>query len=688
MSSELLKLGTSALLGNQSHLQTVSNNIANLNTPGYSRQRTEFTSFVEWGLGRSETVRLFDQYANEQYRRDTASNGRAETYRDNTEILDNLFSDDQTSIARGLDDVFGRINEANDEPSSLTPRQLVISDSQALVARMQSLSERVLEQEDVVNEEIEFTVSEANSLINSIYDLNEKIVSVSAGENNDAGPHMIDERNELIRRLTHTMGVNTIEKDNNGIELVAPNGQPLVIDGNAFNLRTKLGDPDPQRVEMELFAVNNPNNNSAFDETNAGGKLGGLLDYREDVLDESINSLGQMAIAFSDAMNQQNKKGVDLEGNIGSDMFSIPSTEALGYDGNASSFHDVEVRIEEGYGSQATNFEYEISFTSATEYTVQSLKKGEAYGDPSGPFTIPAATTDFQGASDGLPDGLELRFDPDGGSFTSGDKFLARPSRLSGLDITMNFDRPEQLALAAPISVENPIENIGSGKIELEDITNTDMTSTTSSAFTNDLNADGVTGDYGLNSDAPVKVVYTAAGEYEVQDSAGNALGTAASGTNIMEQLRDNAAWPGAADDYPGYEISVTGQPEPGDEFNLNFNNDGFDDNFNGLKLADLQSSNTMRRNILSSTGNSLTFAESYSNLIGFIGDTANRANISYESSETLLSQSKSRVDDMSGVNLDEEAADLVRYEQAYSAAARVITVAQTTFDAILAAVR
>ncbi|AWB67948.1 flagellar hook-associated protein FlgK [Saccharobesus litoralis] len=696
MSSELLKLGTSALLGNQSHLQTVSNNIANLNTPGYSRQRTEFTSYVEWGLGRSETVRLFDKFANDQYRRDLETKGRTESFSKNTDTLDNLFADDQTSIAQGLDDVFGRLNEANDEPSALTPRQLVISDSQALVARMQSLSERVLEQEDIVNEEIDLTISEVNSLIASFYDINEKVVAASAGENNDASSNMLDERNQIIRELSEIIGVNTINVESDGIELVAPNGQPLSIDGAYFNLRTTQGDPDPERLQIEVYSINNPNNVSDFAESNAGGKLGGLLDYRREVLDETINSLGQMAIAFSDAMNQQNRKGVDLEGNLGSDMFSIPSTNALGYRDNSSNFHDIEVRIEDGQGASATNFEYEVVFTSSTEYTVQALKQGEAYGSASGPFTIPGNTTDFQGSSDGLPDGLELRFDPDSstasGGFTTGDTFLLRPSRLSGLDIEMNFDRPEQLALAAPISVNNPLTNLGSGRIELTDITdtNTDNTSLNQTGFTDDVNGDGTTGDYGLDADAPSKVVYTLAGQYEVQDSTGAVIGTVASGENIMQQLRDAGTWPTAThgEDYPGYEITVDGQPRAGDEFNIEFNSDGFDDNFNGLKLAELQQADTMRRNILSSSGNTLTFAESYSNLIGFVGDTANRASIAYESSQTLLAQSKLRVDDMSGVNLDEEAADLVRYEQAYSAAARVITVAQTTFDSILQAVR
>lgn len=687
MASELLKLGTSALLGNQSHLQTVSNNIANMDTPGYSRQRTEFQSYVEWGLGRAQTVRLFDKFAIDQLRRDSASLGYAEKYRDNATIMDNLFADDQSSIAKGLDDVFARINEAAEEPSAITPRQLFISDSEAMVARMQGMSERVLEQEDVVNEEIELTISETNSLLNSLYELNDKIVQASAGDGNEPTPNLIDERNEVIRQLSEKVGVNAVEKENNAIEIHAPNGQPLVIDGAVFNMRAVQGDPDPSRYAVEVYSVNNEFNDSnvtTLSDSGLDGELGALFDYRREVLDETINSLGQMAIAFADAMNEQNAKGVDLEGNLGGDVFNIPSTKALGYQDNSSANHDIEVNIEAGYGDQVTNFDYHIEFTSATQYTIQPMQDGELVGTVTGPidYTIDNDGDGLNGNAEGLPDGLILDLTPDT-AFAAGDQFLVRPTRLAGLEIEMNLNRPEQLALAGPITVSNPIENLGNGRIVIEDVTNTGTTNANDSGFD---------ATPGLDSTAPAQIIYNNTGTngYDVYDSSGTLIGTVTSGDNIMQQLRDNGVYPTPtyADDYPGYEVSVEGSPQTGDEFDIAFNSDGLNDNFNGLKLAELQSEDTMRRNVLTTGSNSLTFAEAYSNLIGGIGDTANRANIDYESASILHAQSEQRVADESGVNLDEEAADLVRYEQAYNASARIITVAQTTFDAILAAVR
>ncbi len=659
--TDLLKIGTSALMGNQAGLQTTSNNIANLNTPGYTRQRTEFSSFVEWGVGRPETVRLFDRYAVEQLRRDTSTASYNKSLAENNSVLDNQFADQNTSIAKGLDDVFVRLNEANDEPTAVTPRQLVISDAEAMVARMQGMSERILEQEDVVNEEIYLKLGETNSVLASILDVNERIISsVSTTGNNSASPELLDERNELIRTLSETMAISTIDQADGSVMVNTKTGQPLVLSDSYFKLSTTIGDPDPQRLDVELTNSKNTSQNIPFDEDNIGGELGGLFDYRKDVLDEAVNSLGQLAIAFADSMNEQNKKGVTLDGDLGGDVFNIPSTKALGYQDNSSSFHEIEVRIEQGLGSQVSNFDYQMEFTSPTEYTLQAVQAGELTGGVSGPFTIPALTTDFQGSSNvpPLPDGIEMRFDPDT-AFATGDQFLIRPTRLAGLEIEMNLSRPEELALAAPVQLENPITNLGNAQITLENVTNTETSNAAlnESAFTDDVNGDTITGDYGLDADAPAKIVYTLAGQYEVQDSAGGVIATVASGDNIMDQVRQlgGTPWPNGThgSDYPGYEISIEGTPKAGDEFNIGYNETGLDDNYNGLKLADLQSADTMRRNIVDTGSNTLTFAESYSNLVGFIGEQANRSEIDYNSSVTLLEQSQQRVDDMSGINLD-----------------------------------
>lgn len=684
--TDLFKIGTSSLLGNQNQLASTSNNIANVNTPGYTRQRTEYTSYVEWGVGRPQVVRMFDKYATDQLRRDTTEQAKLQTYSDNSSILDNLFSDETTSIAKGLDSVFQRLHEASDEPTSLTPRQLFISDANALVARMQGLSDRVLEQEEIVNDELKLEVSETNSLISSLYDLNGKIVTSKKSNDvtGEASPELLDEREEVVRQLASKLNLQVMEDDAGAYLVNTQGGQTLVTNANYFQLAAVPGNPDPQRTDIEFYINSNPSITKDFRTEGLGGSLGGLTAYRTEVLDQTINSLGQLAISFSDAINEQNKLGVTLDGELGGDVFNIPTIKALGYDDNSSADHLIEVGVEDGFGDQVANFDYELTFTSATEYTLQAYQGGETIGAMSGPFTIPAVATDSQASADGLPDGLEFTFTPDG-SFAEGDTFLVRPSRLAGVQIEMNLNRPEQLALASPITVENPITNIGSGKIEIESITstNTDNTNADETAFTSN----------GFDAAAPASIQINASGGYDVYDTAGTLIGTASTGDNIMQQLKaagdfDAGGRAATGDDYPGFEVNISGDPKPGDVFNIGFNSEALDDNYNGLALTDLQSEDTMRRNIAGSGNNTLTFGEAYSNLIGYIGDTANRAEIDLASSNALLEQSFARVQDMAGVNLDEEAADLIKFEQAYNASARILTVAQTIFDSLLSAVR
>lgn len=670
--TDLLKIGSSALLGNQSLLATTSNNIANVNTPGYTRQRTEFSNYVEWGVGRSEVVQMYNSYAVDQLRRDTSVNSKNETLVNNTSNLESLFSDESLSYASDLTNVFEHLNEANDNPQNLVPRDLFISDSEALFNNLENLSDRLLQQQAHINQEVKGQASETNSLIASIYDLNGKVVSdKKASPNGQASPELLDERNELIRQLTEKMNISTLEDSAGAIHINTSSGQSLVNNGTYYQLETRTGDPDPAQLEFDLVQADNPKAVSELRTEGLSGEIGGLLEYRADVLNPAINSLGKMAITFADAMNEQNKKGLTAEGEFGQDLFSLPVTNALGYQDNSSANHLVQAQVLSGQASQMTSYDYQIEFTSATEYTVQAYNGSDAVGSASGPYTFGQNPTDFQNPVDGIA----FSFQADG-SFAEGDTFMVRPTRLQGESVETLITRPEELALAAPLAVSQSSSNLGSGGIQLDEVISTNATF---SAFS----------ETGLDADAPAEIRYTENDTYQVLDGSGNILGEATSGDEIMRQLQDNGSFPVATlgASYPGYEVSISGTPEPGDSFTIEMNTDAVNDNANGLLLADLQQANTVRADSSSQATPNQTFSESYAQLVGSIGNEAQQANIAYASSSALLQQSELRVEEVSGVNLDEEAADLVRYEQAYNASARIISVSQTLFDSLLAAV-
>jgi flagellar hook-associated protein 1 FlgK len=192
---------------------------------------------------------------------------------------------------------------------------------------------------------------------------------------------------------------------------------------------------------------------------------------------------------------------------------------------------------------------------------------------------------------------------------------------------------------------------------------------------------------------APAQILFTAADEYQVLDSGGNLI-TTVSGTtdftNMLAQAAGTAGWPAAfsaLDNYPGYDLSLQGVPKAGDSFSIAYNTDGLNDNRNGLTMADLQNVDSMQLNN-SGSGDPVSFHEAYANIVSDIGQKSASADISLKAAQALKSQSKNWFESVSGVSLDEEAANLVRYQQSYSAAARLLGTAQDLFNTILGIVR
>ena len=195
---------------------------------------------------------------------------------------------------------------------------------------------------------------------------------------------------------------------------------------------------------------------------------------------------------------------------------------------------------------------------------------------------------------------------------------------------------------------------------------------------------------------APAGILFTSANDYQVLDSAGTVITTVTGATDFTDLLAQAEAtgtappWPAAfaaLDDYPGYDFSLQGQPKAGDSFSISYNTDGLNDNRNALDLADLQNDNTMQLNN-SGSGKPVSFHEAYANIVSDIGQKSASADISLKSAQALKSQSKDWFQSVSGVSLDEEAANLVRFQQSYSAAARLLGTAQDLFNTILSAVR
>ncbi|ROQ22612.1 flagellar hook-associated protein FlgK [Gallaecimonas pentaromativorans] len=661
MSNDMMRIGVSGIYANQIALNIAGNNITNVNTDGYSRQRVEFTAEKLGGVDRVTVTRLLDQFAQTQLRKDTSNLGFTESYLAQADQTDKLLGDASTGIGNNISSLFSSINTMNNEASSISNRQLALSQFQNMLASYQRQSEQLSSQQDEVNKQITSYAEKANTLIGNVYNLNQQLGAVGASQNDSQRSTLLDQRDQYIQQLSELMDVQVTPAQGDAVNLTMANGQALVLPDSRATISAVPGDPEPRRLELSVKLGTQPYDIEA---KKVGGKLGGLGAYREEVLEPAQRQLGQMSLAMMDAFNKQNNKGLDLDGKLGGDIFSLPVATAYGDADNSSQLHQVTGTVVDG--TQLTDQDYRIVFTSATDYDVQSLDESGKVTGTLASGTVPASTT---------VDGLQIDLVPNG-AFAAGDTFTLRPTRDAAAQITMVMQNPESLALASPIRVDQGSSNLGSAAVSSVDVTNTDPATSGFSATPPPL----------LDTTAPGRVVFVNDSQYQLYDQSGAAIG----GVTAFDP---NTAIPAPPLDY-GFSIKLSGTPAAGDEFTISPNIDSTgvmtakSDNGNGLKLAKLQTDNIVR---LNQSGDSPVTYQSVSNafagMVSQVGDRTGTMKIQNQAAQALHDESQGRLQAVSGVNLDEEAANLIQFQQAYTATARILSTAQSVFDNLLQAI-
>lgn len=673
MSDNLLRIGTSAVLANSTLLNTTSNNIANINTPGYVRQRTEFEAEqLGLGVGRGTTERLVSEFTLKQMRRDTSNYAFSQQFVSEANRVDALFSNPANSIATGVNDLFKQFQIANNEPATLANRQLIIGSSQALLDKFSTLSSLVLDQESFVNQQLDIYTSETNGYIKQIADLNLEIASFGTGSSRPVPLDLLDKRDFAIQKLAEMVEVKTLDSANGEKLVFLGTGQSLVVERGQFNLMTLRGDPDPSERELKLQLSARDSVERDIDIDVVGGKIGGLLKFREEILVPTQNRLGQLALSMTDAMNAQNRLGMDLNGELGGDLFTLPVSNGFAFSSNTGA-GAVSMTIEHGEGKSLPPNDFLLTVTAADEVTVQALDaKGNVIAGSekviSG-LTFPATINSEDAAGDLY--GLEITLT---GTPAVGDQFELKPLSTASRTLQMATTRPEDIALALPVRTEFTVANLGNAQIE--GLTITDTTPATLP-------------DYGFDTpsgliNGPWTMTYTATDTFEIVDNLGNPIATSTFTSGQYQNIFENASVD------VGFDFSVTGVPSIGDTFSISFNAGGFNDNRNGLAFSSLQTEKTTRLNPLSApeSDNAVNFNQSYADMVSLIGERTSQARNNEAASKALLDQTTAWYESLSGVSLDEEASNLVRFQQTYAAAAKIISTSQTVFDTLLASVR
>ncbi|HBW96786.1 MAG TPA: flagellar biosynthesis protein FlgK, partial [Pseudoalteromonas sp.] len=390
--------------------------------------------------------------------------------------------------------------------------------------------------------------------------------------------------------------------------------------------------------------------------------------FRDDILVPAQNQIGQMGLAIADAFNEQNKLGMDANGELGGDIFNIPTVGAYAYQANTGGA-SLTATLEAGKGSELPASDFIVTYTAnANEVSIQPIdNKGEPIGSASLATIPPSGVIDSDDITSGESFGLQIDV---AGTGNTGDQFQIKLNSEAATSISLATSRGEDLALASPIRSANSIDNVGTATISAGEVS-----SVTSGGFNTTP---------GLANGDITLVKTGTANEYQITDANGTTTFT------VTPPAEGVLAQAGAPYSNYGFDFDIEGTPATGDTFTLEFNEGGFDDNRNGLKLADLQNGELVRKNVVTTAAadNHETFNQAYSGLVSDIGVVTGQAITSASAFDALAQQSEAWYESLSGVNLDEEAANLLRFQQSYSASAQVLAAAQEVFDTLLSAAR
>ena len=688
----LIGIGLTGVLGHQAALNTTGNNITNANTPGYSRQEVQFETqegqrtgagTIGSGVSVSNIRRLADEYLTQQLREDSTLNGEQQALNSELSRLDNLLGGEDTGLNKALNNFFAAMQNAAEDPTSLPQRQLVLSEGQQVVNRFQGLNEELIQQRESIKTQMQQGVKDANSLLNSIADLN-LAISESPGIAQGKMPlELMDQRDEKLRQLSELVSVKVTETEGSQVNVSLANGMALVTGNNAAQFSTRTSAEDPSRLE---FTLESSGRTLLVDDQIKGGKLGGLRRFEQEVLRPAFDELGRLAIALSSSINQQQEIGMDLEGDLGGNFFTDINTQAA----------ERSRVVPNANNADPQNAQLAVEITDSTELPAGTWSL--QFGGDGRNFELIDTQTGETVRQGRLPDpvqseismpGFNIRVE--GGDFNAGDKYLIQPSRNAAENIGMNILREEDLAFASPIRAKEggidpavpgdpPKENLGSAVINQGTMLNV-----------RNPNTNGLLEGFqtsGALANGPMRIKFENDGSdivYRIYDGSNTEISQAdyPDGITYNPQKINRIFGDDVSDGalYQGYQFEMTGEPANGDIFTVEFNDNGISDNRNAELMAALGTQNTMN-------GGTQNFTEGYAGLVEDIGVKTRQSQLDKDASSTLLEQSQNQRESVSGVNLDEEAGKLIQYQAAYNASSQVMSVAQDLFNTLLQSFR
>jgi flagellar hook-associated protein 1 FlgK len=651
--SSLLAIGKTGLFAAQAALSTTGHNITNANVAGFSRQGVvQATSvaletgagFIGTGTQIAQIKRYSDDFLNNQVRTAQASTSGLESYYSQIKQIDNLLADTTSGLSPAMQDFFSGVQDMAANGASVPSRQAMLSSSETLATRFQALDSRLGEIRSGVNTQIEASVTAINTYAGQIAKLNEQIGNFATTAQR-APNDLLDQRDQLVLELNKYVKASVRPGDNNSLTVSIGSGQPLVVGQDAFQLAAVTSPTDLGRTEV---AYQNGNKTTTLpDGALTGGELGGVLEFRTGTLDKAQSALGKVAIGLAFEFNSQHKLGVDQKGEPGKDYFQVAQA-FVGKSVTASPLSTSELSAQVVDPSKLTDNDFEVRYDKG-EYSVMRLSDGNK---------VAAVTPNASGEATLTYGGVEFNFK---GTPRDGDLFTVRPTANGAADFKVLAKDVSQIAAGAPIATSASMKNTGTGKISEGKVDKDFLGAAPTLPVTLSYDKDS-----GALSGFPDGAMVT------VTDSSGKVIND---GKPIP--AADVKFANGSTYAFNGVSVTLSGAPNTGDEFTIAANKGGIGDTRNIAALGELQTKNIFNNG-------TATLQSSYAQMVSTVGNKTREVQVNAAAGNALLQQSQNAALDVSGVNLDEEATNLIKYQQAYQASSKVMQIAGTIFDTLL----
>jgi len=646
--SAIMSLGVRAMFANYAGLQTSGHNIANAGVEGYSRQQVELqtalgqftgSGFIGKGVDVKTITRVYDQFLTREAMTSRSQSEFDAARLDRLQQLEAVFAGGDDGIGQATGAVLNAMVDVANHPQDLAARSVVLGRVGELAARFSQAASQLDDIQGGVTQQLKASVAHVNEIAGQLASVNSQI-AVALG-NGQPPNDLLDLRDRLLSDLSGYVQISTVAADDGTLAVFVGGGQRLVLGGDASTLALNPDPYDASRVAVSIVDAGGPRPLSSS--LLGSGSIGGLLRFQDDDLVRARTLLGQLGAAVAGSLNNQQALGLDLRvpPGAGAPLLSVGAPQALPAASNA--------RLTPG-GAFVSNVTLTVTDPSQLQPSEYELVQS------GGAWQLTRRVDGFtQTVVDGsVVDGFRINLGAPPPAAT--DRFLLQPVTYAANSMARTFDDPRGIAAASPVTATAAASNAGNATIGgLTVVSPTvDPNQTATITFTSG------SGAY----------------DWELRDRVTNALLSSGSGTW-------SAGQPIALN---GFELQLTGVPAAGDVFTVAQTTYPSTSNGNALAMVALRDAMVVGRVPNGSGGlaGGLNFTDAWAHTMADIGVRTQGAQTASQISTQVADSAKQALSNRTGVNLDEEAARLMQFQQGYQAAAKVLQVANALFETLL----